>query len=95
MIAAATRIPTTHASKYLAGLCRRFAARVPAQMDGDEGRIDLPLGPCHLSAMPESLALVVEAEDEDRLSHLKWVVTGHLKRVATREPLEVEWSPAW
>ena len=51
-------------------LCRRFAGWAPAEVDGDEGRIDLPLGPCHLSAMPESLALVVEAEDEDEAHDL-------------------------
>jgi hypothetical protein len=95
MLAAATRIPTPHANKYLAGLCGRFARSVPAQIDGDEGRIDLPLGPCHLSAMPGSLALVVEAENEEGLAHLQWVVGNHLKRVAFKEPLEVHWVTVW
>lgn len=95
MPAAAARIPTPHASKYLAGLCGRFARSAPAAFDGAEGRIDLPLGPCHLSALPGSLALVVEAENEDGLAHLQWVVANHLKRVALREPLEVEWAPVW
>jgi hypothetical protein len=95
MPAAATRIATPHAAKYLVGLCRRFARRAPAEVNGDEGRIDLPLGPCHLSAHPGSLALVVEAEDEAGLAHLQWVISNHLRRVAAREPLELTWSPTW
>ncbi len=94
-LAAAARIATPHAGKYLAALCTRLARRGAASMDGDEGRIDLPLGPCHLSAFPASLALVVEASDETALSHLKWVIANHLQRVAAGDPLEVEWSPVW
>ena len=95
MPAAAARIPTPHASKYLTGLCGRLARSAPARISEDEGFIDLPLGPCHLSALPGSLALVVEAADEAGLQHLQWVVANHLKRVAPREVLEVEWSPVW
>ena len=95
MPAAAARIATPHASKYLAGLCSRFARSAPAKLDGDEGRIDLPFGPCHLSAFPGSLALVVEADDDAALAHLQWVVANHLKRVAPREPLQIDWSPVW
>jgi hypothetical protein len=95
MLAAAARIQTRHAPKYLAGLCGRLARSAPARLYEDEAFVDLPLGPCHLSALPGSLALVVEAEDDQGLEHLKWVVTGHLKRVAVREPVEVRWSPVW
>jgi hypothetical protein len=95
MFAAAARIPTPHASKYLAGLCGRLARSAPARLYEDEGFVDLPLGPCHLSALPGSLALVVEAEDEEGLQNLQWLVANHLKRVALREPLDVEWSPIW
>ena len=95
MFAAAARIPTPHASKYLAGLCGRLARSAPARLYDDEGFVDLPLGPCHLSALPGSLALVVEAEDERGLEHLQWLVANHLKRVAVREPIEVKWAPVW
>jgi hypothetical protein len=95
MLAAAARIATPHASKYLAGLCGRLARSAPARVYEDEGFVDLPLGPCHLSAFPGSLALVVEAEDQTGLEHLQWVVATHLKRVALRDTLEVEWSPVW
>jgi hypothetical protein len=95
MLAAAARIETPNAPKYLAQLCRRFARSAPARLYDDEGFIDLPLGPCHLSALPGSLAMVVEAADEEGLRHLEWVVAGHLKRVASRETLEVCWAPVW
>ena len=95
MLAAAARIVTPHASKYLAGLCGRLARSAPARLYEDEGFVDLPLGPCHLSALPGSLALVVEAEDRDALEHLQWVVANHLQRVAAREPIEVLWAPVW
>jgi len=95
MPAAAARIRTPNAPKYLAGLCSRLAKRAPARLYEDEGFIDLPLGPCHLSALPGSLALVVEAEDQEGLQHLQWFVANHLKRVAVREPLDVRWAPVW
>ena len=95
MPAAAVRIQTPHASKYLAGLCGRLARSAPARVYDDEALVDLPLGPCHLSALPGSLALVIEADSEESLQHLQWMVSNHLKRVASKEPLEVEWRPVW
>ena len=95
MPASAVRVATPHASRYLAALCGRLARSAPAQVSEDEGVIDLPFGPCHVSALPGSLALVVEADDQERLQHLQWMVTGHLKRVAAKDPLDIEWTPVW
>jgi hypothetical protein len=95
MLAAAARIETPNAPKYLARLCGRLARSAPARLYDDEGFVDLPLGPCHLSALPGSLALVVEAEDEVALRDLQWMVGNHLQRVAAPEPLALVWAPVW
>lgn len=85
-------IRTEHAQRYMTQLCKHFAHRVPATVEGREGRIHFEMGEAALRASPDSLLLVGEAADPEGLARLEQVIESHLKRFAFREPeLAVDW----
>jgi len=86
-------VPTTSASRYLSQLCKHWSHKFEVEFDAQSGRIALPLGVCRLTAGPESLGLVLEAEDEAGLAKMEQVVADHLNRFAFREgELVYDWS---
>lgn len=85
-------IVTERASRYLAQLASHWSQKLVVEFDEHQARIDLPNGPCFLSAGPGSLAVLVQAEDELGLENLQWAVAHHLERFGYREGLKVEWA---
>jgi hypothetical protein len=88
-----TCIATGKAHRYLAGLAHRWRDKVVVAVENDAARIDLPAGPCFVSAGPGSLAILVEAPDAERLADLQWTVTKRLERLGRAEQLQVVWAP--
>jgi hypothetical protein len=84
-------IATPRAHRYLAGLAERWADKVVVAFEADSARIDLPAGPCFVSAGPGSLAILLEAEDEARLADLQFAVAARLERLGRAEGLKVDW----
>ncbi len=86
-------IGTTKAERYLADLAARWRDKVVVAFEADDAaRIDLPAGPCFISAGPASLAVLIEAEDERRLDDLQWVVGSRLERLGRAEGVKVNWA---
>ncbi len=85
-------IATGRAHRYLTHLAERWRDKVVVAFEDDAARIDLPAGPCFLSAGPGSLAILVEAKDEARLEDLKWAITAKLERLGRAEGLQVVWA---
>jgi hypothetical protein len=86
-------VPTPKAASYLAQLCKHFAHKIPAVVDGDTGRIDFDAGVCRLSAQDGVLTMTIEAADAAALAQLQDVVARHLVRFAFREELAIDWQP--
>ena len=87
------RIDTGRAGRYLADLASRWRDKVVVAFEAeDAARIDLPAGPCFVSAGPGSLAILVEAEDERRLADLQWTVGSRIERLGRAEGLKVDWA---
>jgi hypothetical protein len=91
-LSAHAELATEHGSRYLVQLSKHWSHKLPVVFDDQQSRIDLPLGPCILTAGPGSLAILVQAEDEPALATLKDVVARHLERFAFREELKVAWG---
>jgi hypothetical protein len=85
-------VATGRAHRYLRSLAERWRDRVVVDCEPDAARIDLPAGPCFISAGPGSLAILVEAEDERRLQDLQWTIGARLERLGRVERLEVVWT---
>jgi hypothetical protein len=86
-----TCIATPRAHRYLTALAERWADKVVVAFEGDQARIDLPGGPCFVSAGPGSLAILLEATDEDRLADLEFAIAVRLERLGKAEGLKVNW----
>lgn len=74
-------VATSCAHRYLAGLAHRWADKVVVAFEPDQARIDLPAGPCFISAGPGSLAILLEAKDEACLDDLQFAIGARLERL--------------
>jgi len=84
-------VATPRAHRYLSALAERWADKVVVAFEADQARIDLPAGPCFISAGPGSLAILLEAENEARLDDLQFAVGARLERLGKAEGLRVDW----
>lgn len=84
-------VPTSSAALYTKKLCRHFAHKVPASLNAEGGIIVFPFGRCLLHAGPEQLKLTVELADPDSAETAEKVVGDHLRRMASKEELTIEW----
>jgi hypothetical protein len=86
-----TCVATPRAHRYLAKLANLWEDEVVVGFGRDQARIDLPEGPCFLSAGPGSLAILLEAEDEARLHDMEFVIAARLELMASSEGLHIDW----
>lgn len=85
-------VVTPNAQRYMIALCEHFGRKVPAEHTDHEGRISFEMGRAALRAAPETLMLVADASDTERLTRVEAVVDSHLKRMAAGEPgVAVDW----
>jgi hypothetical protein len=93
MAAAATRVPTEHASRYLQQLCKHWSHKYPVTFTPENGRIEMSAAVLVLDADPEGLGLLLTAASED-LVRMEDVVAAHLQRFAFKEELQFQWVEA-
>lgn len=87
------RFPTTHARKYMTQLCKHFAHKVPAEVEGDLGRVSFPMGEARIEASDHEIVARVVAESADGVQRMQGVIDSHLQRFAFREGFEaLTWS---
>ncbi|PHQ86860.1 MAG: 2,4-dihydroxyhept-2-ene-1,7-dioic acid aldolase [Thalassobium sp.] len=88
---AQTTFRTEQAKRYLGTLCKHFSHKVPVELDGNSGRIELPFGQCELDASGDGLNMKVSAETKADLDKTAQVIASHLERFAFRENPQIEW----
>ena len=93
MHAASARVLSPKASQYLAQLCKHFAHKTPAEFDGNQGRVEFPLGLCLLATTQDELIMTCEAKTVEDLERVTMIVADHLVRFAWREEIAVDWLP--
>ncbi len=84
-------VSTAHASRYLQQLCKHWSHRFQVEFNPTHGIVHLNGAACTFDAEAERLSLVLEGEDRQALPRLCNVVSEHLKRVAHREEIDVQW----
>jgi hypothetical protein len=86
------RAGTDKAARYMTQLAKHWSHKFETAFDERHARIDLPMGPCLMTAQPDALEVTVEAADAQALARMEQVVAAHLARFAFREPdLTLEW----
>ncbi|MEM8554163.1 MAG: DUF2218 domain-containing protein [Pseudomonadota bacterium] len=83
------KVPTPNAAKYVQQLCKHFAHKVPARVEGDHGFADLPGGKLSMVSSNDALSIEIAAETDEGMGKAKYILEDHLLRFAFREKLAV------
>ena len=92
MIKEEARVQTAKASKYLMQMCKHFAHKVPVEFDEREGKVDFEPGHCVMTVEKDLLVMSCEADGENEMARMKYILDDHLKRYAWREEIEINWE---
>ena len=91
MISSAT-ITTVEPARIILRLCKHWGHKFPVSYDDAQGRIELPLGQCLLSAGEGQLGVRLEGvPDADRV-RFEQGVAEHAQRLARGEPDVGDWA---
>lgn len=96
MIQTRAVVPTAHAERYMAQLCKHWSHKLAIEMSDRQARMVMLNGAItRLTSREEGLEVVIEAETSQDLEGVKDTVVRHLDRFAFREaPLSYPWSSA-
>ncbi|CAN5343607.1 DUF2218 domain-containing protein [soil metagenome] len=93
MATTTAHVPTTSGSKYMQQLCKHWSHKLTVEFDAHQGVVHFPTAVATMTALPDTLAVSIEAEDAEVLERMKDVVAKHLDRFAFREaPLPFAWT---
>jgi hypothetical protein len=80
---------------HLHGVLARRDVGVSADWTETRGTVTFsPWGRCTLDATADTLALRIDATDDDGLDRIRDIVTRDLQRFSSRAPLTVTWQPS-
>ncbi len=95
MATATAAVPTTNGSRYMQQLCKHWSHKFDVSFDAAQGRVKFSEATVIMTAEPEALAVVLDADDAGVIERMKDVVASHLDRFAFREaPLTFRWLAA-
>ena len=93
MLESAATVPTAHAAKYIAQLCKHWSHKLAVEQEGDTGTVRFPTSTATMRAEGEALSVTIQAEDAETLERMQGVLATHLDRFAFREaPLPFDWQ---
>lgn len=91
MHVAKSHVTTDKAQRYLKALCNHFNRKVTAEYTDNHGTVQFGIGFCEMNATDDALVIRIQAEDEEKLSQVKYVVADHLERFSGEDRLQVQW----
>ncbi|MGI9221323.1 MAG: DUF2218 domain-containing protein [Woeseiaceae bacterium] len=91
MITSAT-VKTAFGEPYLKRLCRHFAHKIPATVDGQHGTIEFPFGICQINVDDQSMRFKIDVTGAENLERAEKVIADHLLRMANRDEPVIEWQ---
>ena len=90
MITSST-VKTAYGEPYLRRLCRHFAHKIPASVDGQHGTVEFPFGLCRIDVDENEMRIQVDVDNVANMDRAEAVVADHLVRMANRDEPIVEW----
>ena len=91
MISSAS-ITTVEPARIILRLCKHWGHKFPVSYDDAQGRIELPLGQCLLSAGDGQLGVRLEGVPDADMVRFEQVVAEHAQRMARCETYVREWA---
>ena len=90
MSTATAHVPTANPARLMRLLCKHWGHKFRVALDDLRGEISLPMGTCRLLCS-EMLTVVLDG-DAEQMPRFKQVVDDHLRRMAGKETLVIEWT---
>ncbi|HEX4938615.1 MAG TPA: DUF2218 domain-containing protein [Candidatus Kapabacteria bacterium] len=91
MLTSEASVATVNASLYLKKLCKHFQHKVEAQWDDHQGIAHFPMGIGTFAATADRLTMRCQAETQEALEKVQWIIDDHLIRFARKENLVPQW----
>jgi hypothetical protein len=91
MFTAYAQVKTKKAERYLKALCNHFNQKISATYSDHHGEVQFGFGYCEMDAESNMLVLLIQADDDENFTRVKYIVTDHLERFAKSEGLVVNW----
>ena len=85
-------IKTAFGESYMKRLCRHFAHKIPASVEGQHGTIEFPFGMCRIDVDDGEMRIRVDVDDVANTDRAEKVVADHLIRMANRDEPIVVWE---
>lgn len=85
-------VATPHGLAYTRRLCRHFMHKIPATVEGNQGRIEFQFGLCTIDNDDAHMHIRIDVADADELDRAERVVGNHLIRMANKDQPVVTWQ---
>ena len=85
-------ITTVEPARIILRLCKHWGHKFPVSYDEAQGRIELPLGQCLLSAGEGQLGVRLEGVPDADMARFEQVVAEHAQRMARGETYVWDWA---
>ncbi|MDS9469881.1 DUF2218 domain-containing protein [Paracoccus sp. MBLB3053] len=76
---------TPNAQRYMTQLCKHFAHKVPATVEGDQAHVKFQKGSAQMRAGADDLEVTITTSEAEAVAMLRAVIDDHLARFAFRE----------
>ncbi|MEM1174548.1 MAG: DUF2218 domain-containing protein [Pseudomonadota bacterium] len=87
-------VKTDFGDAYLKRLCRHFAHKIPATINGSRGTLEFPFGLCVIDVDATSMQIEIDVDSADNADRAESVLADHLIRMANRDTPVVNWERA-
>lgn len=84
-------ITTIEPARIILRLCKHWGHKFPVSYDDVQGRIELPMGLCLLTAGEGNLTVRLEGQPEADMQRFEEVVADHAQRMARNETYNWAW----
>ena len=85
-------VKTAYGAPYLKRLCRHFAHKIPASIEGQRGTLEFPFGLCLIDVDDHEMRIQIQVGDPENTDRAEQVVADHLVRMANRDEPVVNWE---
>jgi uncharacterized protein len=87
-------VTVPQAERVLFKMCKHFAIKVPVVFDSEQADIDFRFGRCRVQRAGDTLQIACDADSDELLRRVQYVIDEHLALMAKNKQLVVAWQTA-
>ena len=87
-----TTVETNRAERLMKALCNHLGRKNTAGYEGNKGFVEFDYGKCEIEVDENKMFFKLSAENDESMTHLKFVVEKHLRKFSPDEEIEFNWG---